>query len=396
MGAATSARRQGKRVGVVTGTRAEFGLLETVLRALGKCRTLEVKLIVTGMHLLRRFGYTIDHIRKLGYPVDATVRMQTGRDYVAGEPAAVARGIAGLGKAFNDLNIDIVLVLGDRIEAFAAAAAAATGRRVLAHIHGGDRAVGDLDDLYRDAISRLAHLHLVASDDAARRLKRMGEPASRIHRVGAPGLDDIRTFRDEDEASPAKTDRWLRRKLGPLAGRDYAVVIQHPIGRSEPDESGVMRNLFVALRSCGLCAVVLYPNSDPGHAGIMAEIERYRARDDVHVIPSMFRTEYLRLVSRSKLMAGNSSSGIIESVSLGVCAVNIGPRQEGRLRCGPNVIDAGESRAAIIRAIRAALSRPRPNARRCVYGDGRAGERIAHHLESLNITPGLLRKRLAY
>jgi len=385
-----------RRIAVVTGTRAEFGLLDPVLRAMARRRRLQPRLIVTGMHLLRRFGRTIDHIRDAGFSIDAVVRMQSDRDEVAQQPIALSRGIAGIARAIDDLDCEIVVVLGDRIEAFAGACAATLGRRLLAHIHGGDRALGELDDVLRNAISRLAHVHLVASKDAAHRLRRMGEPASRIHRVGAPGLDDIRAFRQAERRSRRSTDRWLAQNLGPLAGQSYAVVVQHPTGRSQEQEAATMRLILAAVERCGLAGVVLYPNSDPGHSGIISVIRELRDRRRWRVFRSLGRVDYLRLLCRAAVLVGNSSSGIIESASIGINAVNVGSRQAGRLRCGPNVIDARETGPAITRAVRRALRRAHPASARCGYGDGRAGERIAEVLQRLVITPALRARRLTY
>jgi len=385
-----------RRIAVVTGTRAEFGLLEPVLRAMAASRRLEARLIVTGMHLLPRFGRTIDQIRDAGWPVEATVKMQTGRDAAAAEPVAVSRGIAGIARALDRLGCQIVLLLGDRIEAFAGACAAAIGRRVLAHLHGGDRAVGDVDEALRNAITRLAHLHLVASKHAAQRLRRMGEPAWRIHRVGAPGLDDIRLFRNARRGPHRDTGGWLAETLGPIAAKPYAVVLQHPTGGTEDQEKAAMGCILTAVQRCGLAGVVIYPNSDPGHRGIIQAISELRDRNQWRRFRSLARIDYLRLLSRAAVLVGNSSSGIIESGNMGINAVNVGARQEGRLRCGPNVIDANPNPAAVTRAIRQALDRPRPGRGPSAYGDGRAGHRVAGLLERLIITPRLLHKRLTY
>jgi UDP-hydrolysing UDP-N-acetyl-D-glucosamine 2-epimerase len=387
------------RIAVVTGTRAEFGLLEPILRAIKKDGRLEAWLIVTGMHLLPRFGRTIDQIRRAGWHVGGAVRMQTGRSDVRDEPQALARGIGGIDRLIQRLGCRAVLVLGDRIEAFAGACAAAVGRRILVHVHGGDRAVGDMDDLYRDAISRLAHTHLTASRDAARRLQRMGEPSSRIHLVGAPGLDDIRAFRASARRNPRREMASLCRLIGPLAEMSYAVVIQHPVGRSEDAEAASMQRILTAVDRSGLSGVIIYPNSDPGHGGIVRVIRQWSGRPGWQVFRSLPRPEYLRLASRARVLVGNSSSGIIESASLGVIAVNIGPRQEGRLRCGPGVIDTADNAGAIETAIRQALRRRHPDPSRSVYGDGRAGSRIATLLRRLLTSvdgADLGRKRLAY
>jgi GDP/UDP-N,N'-diacetylbacillosamine 2-epimerase (hydrolysing) len=387
------------RIAFVTGTRAEFGLIEPILRAIEKDRRLDAPLIVTGMHLLPRFGQTIDQIREDGWHVDGTVRMQTGKGDVRDEPRALARGIEGIARLLQRLKCDAVLVLGDRIEAFAGACAAAVGRRVLIHVHGGDRAVGDMDDVYRDAISRLAHIHLAASRDAVSRLRRMGEPVSRIHLVGAPGLDDIGAFRAAARRSGDREKTLLHRLIGPLAETSYAVVIQHPVGRSDEAEAASMRRILTAVERQGLAGVIIYPNSDPGHAGVVRMIQQWSRRPGWRAFRSLPRLDYLRLAMRARLLVGNSSSGIIESASLGVLAVNIGPRQAGRLRCGPGVIDAADNPREIDTAIGQALRRHRPDSSRSVYGDGRAGQRIVDLLSRLLTSPDwaeLRGKRFAY
>lgn len=388
--------RNKRRVAVVTGSRAEFGLLEPVLHAMREHPGLDPRLIVTGMHLLPKFGRTIEHIRAAGWRIDATVRMQTGEDAAASEPLAVARGIAGIARALHRLRCEIVVVLGDRIEAFAAASAAATGRLIVAHIHGGDRATGDVDDALRNAITRLAHVHLVASRDAADRLKRMGEAPERIHRVGAPGLDAIRVFQKIQQADPARSEELLRARIGPLADRPYAVVLHHPCGRPAHVEAATMRHIVAAVTQCRLAGVAIFPNSDPGHEGILKILRQVARKPDWRRFWSLPREDYLRLVSRAAVLVGNSSSGIIESASLRVNAVNVGSRQLGRLRCGPNVIDCGETAAAITAALRTALDRPRPSPRRSRYGDAHTGPRIAEILYELDITPDSRHKTLTY
>jgi len=402
MGFVTTNRRQERkrrsrnlRVAVVTGTRAEFGLLEPVLRAMQRRPRLDPRLIVTGMHLLPQFGRTVDQIRAAGWRVHATVRMQSGRG-VSEEPEALAHGISGIARALDRLDCPVALVLGDRIEAFAAACAATVARRVLCHIHGGDRALGDLDDIYRDAISRMAHVHLAASQEAVLRLRRMGEEPWRIHLVGAPGLDDIRAFHTRWGQRARRTNVRLQELIGPLAGRSYAVVIQHPIGRSDSAEAATMRRVLKSVEAADLDGVIIFPNSDAGHKGIVREIARWQKRRQWLVFRSLPREDYLLLASHAAVLVGNSSSGIIESATLGVPAINIGPRQEGRLRCGPSVVDVPDQSQAIRRAVARAARAARPAQARSVYGDGRAGERIADILGRLRLGDRLIRKRLMF
>ncbi len=395
------ARTAGKpplRVAVVTGTRAEFGLLASPLREMRRRRRLEPRLVVAGMHLLTKFGRTLDHIRSSGFTIDATVSMQSGRDDPTGEALAVGRGVIGFARAFRRLRSQVVMVLGDRIEAFAAASAAAAARLVVAHIHGGDRAAGDVDDALRNAITRLAHVHLVASADARRRLLRMGEPADRIHLVGAPGLDDIRALRDTDRTPTgrAQTDRRVRDLLGDLADKPYVLVMQHPCGHGPRREAAIMRAVLGAVVQADLAGVVLYPNSDPGHDGVVAVIRGLKDRGRWRVFRSLPREDFIRLALRARAMVGNSSSGVIESASLGLCAVNVGDRQAGRLKCGRGVIDARETRESVLSGLRQALRRRQRVDETSVYGDGRAGARIAEVLAGLIITPAVTRKTLTY
>jgi GDP/UDP-N,N'-diacetylbacillosamine 2-epimerase (hydrolysing) len=393
-------RRSRRRVCVVTGTRAEYGLLRTVMRAIDRHATLDLQLIVTGMHLVRRFGHTIDEIRAAGWRIDAAVPMQRGRDDALDQAEGVGRGIQGISRALCELDSDVVLVLGDRIEAFAGAAAGACARRIVAHLHGGDRALGDVDDALRHAITKLAHLHLVASEDAARRVRRMGESPERIHRVGAPCLDDIRAIGRPSAAAVCELLGWDR-------FCDYGVVVQHPCGRPVETERRDMSATLSAVADAGLAGVVVFPNSDPGYSGIVAAVNevcapaRRKASGPLpgaprwYVARSLDRDAYIRLLKRARVLVGNSSSGVVESAAAGVPAVNIGPRQRGRLKCARSVIDCPYGRDAVRRAIGRAL-RMRVPAGPSVYGDGRAGERIAKILGRLRFDDAFRQKLIAY
>ena len=382
-------RRRQRTIAVVTGTRAEYGILRTVLRAINAHPKLRLKLVVTGMHLLPRFGNTVRQIRRDGWEVAATVRMQTESDNASQQAIGLGKGIAGLARAFQRIDPQLVLMLGDRIEAFAAASAGVTCRRLVGHIHGGDVATGDVDDCLRHAITKLAHLHFPATKEAARRLKRLGEDPWRIHCVGAPGLDEAREILDQGR----------EHDFDPLAyapQEEYAVVVRHPCSRNAARERRLTEQALRAVRAEGLGAVALYPNTDPGYTGIIQAIKQAPAHSGMRTYPSLPRQVYLRLLRRAKVLVGNSSSGVIESAFLGTPSVNIGPRQDGRLRPASCIIDAAENRAAIRQALRRALAlRPRAGAW-SVYGDGHAGQRIAQALADLNLDPRLGYKKITY
>jgi len=375
-----------RRVAVVTGTRAEYGLLHTVMSAIRRHPRLELQVVATGMHLLETFGHTVDDIVADGWTVDARVRMQFGKDEPLDQSLGLARGIVALARFFHERSTQIVVVLGDRIEAMAAALAATTTGRILAHLHGGDVAPGDFDEGLRHAITKLAHLHFAATAQAARRIVRLGERRDLVHNVGAPGLDHLlETLRDPAQRQP----------LDPPS----ALVVQHPSGRPAERERRTMRAILRAVEDAGLKPIVIYPNTDRGHAGILTAIEAARKRPrnrSLRIERSVPRDEYLRLLAGARVLVGNSSSGIIEAASAGTPAVNVGDRQAGRQRSGRSVVDCGETFEAIRTAIAAALRRRPRFAGRTCYGDGHAGARVADLLARTPIDDELRRKRITY
>ena len=378
-------RRKQKRIAVVTGTRAEYGLLTSTMRAIQAERRLQLQLVVTGMHLLRKFGHTVKLIERDGWPISARVRMQDGSDSPLDQANGLSRGVAGIARFVESAATDVVVVLGDRIEAAAGALAAVTTGRVLAHVHGGDVAPGDFDDSLRHAITKLAHVHFPATRQAARRIVRLGESPQRVHTVGAIGLDQLSALLAE--APPT------RERSG------EAFIIQHACGRAAATEKRTMQALLRAVASVGLRRLISYPNTDRGHRGVLEAIEQHQRsspRDEVQVFRSLPRDEYLLALMRADVLVGNSSSGIIEAPLAGTPTVNVGPRQTGRQVGGPSVTHAGESEAAIRKTIEAALRKRPRTGRQTPYGDGRAGQRIARILADLPERDALVRKVIAY
>jgi UDP-hydrolysing UDP-N-acetyl-D-glucosamine 2-epimerase len=384
--------RQRRRVAVVTGTRAEYGLLKSTLAAIAAHPRLSLRLVVTGMHLLRRFGHTVDDIIRDGWRIAAGVPMQAGSDGVLDQAIGLAKGVRGIARFLAADKTDVVVVLGDRIEALAGALAAVTTGRVLAHIHGGDVAPGDFDDSLRHAITKLAHVHLVATRDAARRVVRMGESRRRVHVVGAPGLDRLRELLSK---------RGQKRGQDPFLApfRPSALVVYHASGRPPALEARTATAILEAVASFDLRRLILYPNTDRGHRGVLQAIEQHRRHSplqEVQVFRSLPRDEYLGALIRAAVLVGNSSSGIIEAPLAGTPSVDVGPRQTGRQLGGPSVLHCGESESAIRRAVQRALrKRPRPG-KRSVYGDGRSGPRIARILAELALSSEFARKVIAY
>jgi len=382
-----------RRVAVITGTRAEYGLLVPVMRAVAARRGLQLQLVVTGMHVCRRLGMTINQIRKDGWRIDARVPMQRGDDHPLDQAHGLARGIRGISDYLHGANSDIVVVLGDRIEALAGALAAVTTGRILAHIHGGDVAAGDFDDSARHAITKLAHVHLAASSAAAARIIQMGEQSNRVFVVGAPGLDDLH---DLLASSPPVAKSGRR-----------ALIVHHPIGRSAAAESTVMTRILKTVAAEKLEGTIILPNSDRGHSGIREAIERHvrrrtprgENRQQAHtwnVVPSLPRAEYLQQLIAADVLIGNSSSGMIESSVAGTPVVNIGDRQRGRDHDAAMVLHSDESESAIRNSIRRALSMGRLATRHSIDESQPAGPKIARILGDIPLTEAFRRKVLQF
>lgn len=374
-----------RRVAVVTGSRAEFGLLEPVMRAVKARDDCLLMVVAAGSHLISPAETYRDVKARFGAHIADAVPMQmAGKTGRAADVEALGRGVARFGRAFERMQPDWVVVLGDRIEAFAAASAASVGGYAVAHIHGGDRAEGVADEAMRHAITKLSHLHLAATEQSAERIRRMGERAEHVFVTGSPAIDGL-------EQIPAMTDEAFAE-----LGRPDVVFLMHPVGRpAEREESAAAAALAAVLSDPARRVVAMHPNFDPGREGILAALEGVGAR--VRLVRHLPRERFVGLLKRlgRGVMVGNSSAALIEAAALGVAAVDIGPRQSGRERAGNVVTAAGEGSEQVAAAINAALGMERNPGH--PYGDGRAGERIAELLAGLNPhDPRLLRKHCAY
>jgi GDP/UDP-N,N'-diacetylbacillosamine 2-epimerase (hydrolysing) len=384
-----------RNICVVTGTRADYGPLRPVLRAIEDTPSLRLHVCISGMHLLRPFGMTAKIVEQDGWRNTFRVRMQTSVDSPGQQATGLGRGIQGMARAFQERDCDVAVVLGDRIEALAGAAAASLSGLAVAHIHGGEVAMGQQDDAIRHAISKLAHLHLVATDDSARRLVRMGEAPWRIQCVGAPGLDVLYRVR------PGATWADFARRSGDDAETEpgpFAIVAQHPISPDANTEKRRMRQTLQAVADAGLPALIVWPNSDPGHSGIIEAIAAPPSGLVARAVRSLPHAEFLGALLSAGVIVGNSSSGIIEAPAAGTPTVNIGPRQAGRLQDRGTTFNCEYGRQAVAVAIARALRRKgrlQPY-RATPYGDGEAARRIARAIARVRIDERLLRKQNSY
>lgn len=376
-----------RRVLYLTGTRADFGLMLPTLRAIHARPGLAVEVAVTGMHLSRRFGHTLDEVEASGLPIVACLPAEVdddSGDAMARAAAAVATGYAAL---LAQRRPELCLLLGDRWEMLAAALCATLAGRPIVHVCGGERS-GSVDDAMRHAISKLAHVHCAATEGARQRLLGLGEAPERIHVVGAPGLVGLEAL-----ATRSRADWSAAHGLDPV--RPIAAVLFHPVVQDAALAGVQVQAVLEAVRGHGMQALCLMPNADAGHARIREVIEQVCTRwPGFRAVTHLPRQDYVSLVAGADVLVGNSSSGIVEAASFGTPVVNVGDRQAGRER-NANTVDCEAEPAAVAAAIARALEHPRGD-RRNVYGDGRTDQHIAALIAGLRLDDGLLKKTMSY
>jgi UDP-N-acetylglucosamine 2-epimerase (non-hydrolysing)/GDP/UDP-N,N'-diacetylbacillosamine 2-epimerase (hydrolysing) len=368
--------------------------MRSVLHAIQNHARLNLQIAVTGMHLDPAHGDGLAAIRREGWNIDRIVAWEpgSGRDRTT-NARNTGSAIAGLADAFGELATDIAIVVGDRVEAFAAATAAHLSGIAVAHVHGGDRAAGQVDDSLRHAITKLAHIHFPATRQSAARIFKLGEDRRRIVRAGSPGLDGIVAA----AAAPPEVERCA----GPLTPGRFALIVLHPTHSDDRlERSRAELVLNATTRAPFEQIVIVYPNNDPGSAGIMKSWESIapNCRENrVRIYRSLPRRIYLGLLRDAAVLVGNSSSGIIEAGSFGTPVIDIGPRQLGRER-GRNVTNVPYSAPRIEREIRRIWinGRPRRYGADNIYAGGNAARAITSALARIPLNDRLLRKLIRY
>jgi len=368
-----------REVAVVTGTRADYGIARWILQDIVDSPDLTLRLILTGSHLDESYGSTIDEIHSDGFRIDRQVRVDLSDD----SPVAAARWMAdcleGLTSALVELVPDVLLLVGDRFEALMAAQAAAIARVPVAHIHGGEVTQGSLDDGMRHAITKLAHLHFAATPEYRRRIIQLGESPGSVHVVGSPGLCSL------DRDANVSVDELVE-ALGFPPSEPFALATYHPATAEGGAES--IAGAAAMVEALGgfpeLRVVITGVNADPGFSTHREVLTRFAARNPqrVTLVESLGHRQYLAALRMSRVCIGNSSSGIIEAPALGVPTVNIGGRQQGRLRAA-SIIDASPDADSVSQALVRALDPDFVHAageQDPPYGAGGASRRIVEIL----------------
>jgi GDP/UDP-N,N'-diacetylbacillosamine 2-epimerase (hydrolysing) len=378
-----------RKIAVVTGTRAEFGLSRTIFEAIQQHPRLSLDLIVTGMHLMEEYGHSADLIARAGFAIACNTQVVQKGDTGYDMSVALGENIIEIALALQKIQPDIFLTLTDLGHTLAGAIAAAHMNIPVAHVHGGDVS-GSIDESIRHATTKFAHIHFPASPLSADRIRKMGEESWRIFIVGAPGVDEIRK-------SCLIEKNVLFERYGLAPDEKFLLTVQHPV-TTEQNVRAQIRETLSALKAIGMKTVIIYPNADAGGRAIIEEYEAHKTNDMFSIYKTVPRIDYLSLLKYTQCLIGNSSSGIIEAPYFKTPVVNIGNRQRGRERAD-NVIDVSHNKNAIVTAIEKAISSKFMASLEDIqspYGEGYAGERIASVLAEIRINGKLLNKILDY
>jgi len=377
-----------RSVGVVTGARSDYGIYLPLLRKIDVEPDLQLHLIVTGMHLSPEFGLTESSIKEDGFEIKERVEMLLSSDTPEGIAKSIGIGIIGFAQTYSRFRPDILIVLGDRFEMYAAALAAFPFKIPLAHIHGGEVTRGSIDDGLRHSITKLSHLHFVSTEAYRRRVIQMGEEPWRVIVSGAPSLDNLSSIK------LLSIDR-LEEKYGLCLRPAPLLVTFHPVTLEYEQGEWQMEQLLFALDNFEIPIVFTMPNADIGGRVIIRMIEEYvSARSSAYMVRNLGTRNYFSLMAAAKAMVGNSSSGVIEAPSFKLPVVNIGSRQDGRVK-SVNVVDVGYEQKDIINGLKKALH-PEFSQGLSIndnpYGSGNASEKIVEVLKNIKINNTLVIK----
>ena len=375
-----------RKIGVVTGTRADYGLLYWLLKEIQDDSDLQLQLFVTGMHLSPEFGLTYKVIEQDGFHIDAKVEMLLSSDTPVGIAKSIGLGVIGFAEALDKLKPDILVVLGDRYEILAAAQAAMVAKIPIAHIAGGDTTEGAIDEAIRHSITKMSHLHFVTNKHSSKRVLQLGENPQNVFCVGSPGIDYIKALKllTREELAQSLEFNFRHKNL---------LITFHPVTLEDQSSQEQFAELLRALDSFGdgIGLIFTKPNADTDGRIIIRLIDEFvDCRPNTKAFTSLGQLRYLSTIAQVDAVVGNSSSGLYEAPSFNKPTVNIGDRQKGRLQA-ESVIQCANNSDEIHDAIQQALKLNGINVQN-PYGDGGSSKRIVDILKSISDYKSILKK----
>lgn len=381
-----------RKISVTTGTRAEYGLLRSVLTEMKKNTNIDLCLIVTGMHLSQKHGKTINLIKKDGFKISYQFPMIPKKDTSYHMAKSLGEGIVNFSSVFRKFNPDINLILGDRDEAFASSIAAFHMNIPNAHIHGGDKTMGGIDEYIRHAITKISNIHFAASKISRERIIKMGENKNFVYFTGSPGIDEI-------VKSKISSKNKLEKKYDVSLNGNEILLLQHPVTSQISQSEKQIISILSAISKLKLTTIAIAPNSDAGSTPIFNHLSRYSKEFPfIRVFPSLPRDDYLGFLKNCGVLVGNSSSGMIEGSYFDTPIVNLGIRQKDREH-GNNVINVQIfNQQNIQRSIKKALllNSKKTVTRHRIYGDGNSAKKIVRILEKIPLNKKLIQKQITY
>ena len=382
-----------RKILVVTGTRAEYGLLYWTMKRIDQDDKLQLQLIVTGNHLASDYGFTVSQINKDGFRIDDEIDMIINSESKSAILKSMGLEMIQMASSIEKLNPDLLLILGDRYEIFVAATCAMMMNIPIAHINGGESTEGAIDEQIRHAITKMSHIHFPGSEYYKERIIKMGEEPWRVHNVGQSGIENIKNLEllnKEEITSILKINSKKR----------IFLITYHPVTLDIDNIDSQMDNLLSALKDYDAELVFTYPNADFGNKKIVDKLIGFKDKyTNVHLFYSLGQLRYLSIMKHCNVVIGNSSSGILEAPYFKIPVVNIGDRQKGRIRSS-NIIDVSCEKEDIIDGINKALYdeefKFKILSQINIWGDGDTSFHIVSKLKELDITKNLLKKRLTY
>ena len=377
-----------RKICVVTGARAEYGLLRWVMQGIKDDTKLVLQVIATGMHLSPEFGLTFREIEQDGFHIDRKVEMLTSSDTTVGIAKSMGLGLIGFSDAFNELRPDLIVVLGDRFEIFSAVAAASVARIPVAHLHGGETTQGAFDEAFRHSITKMSHLHFVAAEEYRQRVIQLGEQPTHVFLVGGLGIDNIKRLKLLDRVA-------LEASLDFKLGKKNLLITFHPVTLEMSTAANQMEELLIALAELKDTHLIFtLPNADTDGRNLIKMVEQFVAQHrNARVYASLGQLRYLSCVAHVDGVVGNSSSGLAEVPSFKKGTINIGDRQLGRLQA-ESVVNCEPTRQSITDALERLYSadfQVNLSKTRNPYGDGGASENVVKTLKHF-VLDGIVKK----